>query len=43
MEIVAMPGEEVTDGECLDMIIFVLEELGMPVHEHIDKARTGEK
>lgn len=36
MEIIATPGEDITDGECLDQIIFILEELGMPIKEEID-------
>lgn len=39
MEIIALPGEEYTDGECLDSIISVLEELGMPIDEEIKKGR----
>lgn len=37
MKIIALPGEEYNDGECLDLIINVLEELGMPIHEEIKK------
>lgn len=40
MKTVAIPGEETTDGECLDMVIFILEELGMPVQQEINKARA---
>lgn len=39
MKIVATPGEEMNDGEVLDQIIFILEELGMPVREEISAAR----
>jgi len=39
MKIVATPGEEMNDGEVLDQIIFILEELGMPVQEEISAAR----
>ncbi len=39
MKAVSIPGEESTDGECIDIIIWILEELGMPVKEEIDKAR----
>ena len=27
MEIIATPGEDMNDGECIDQIIFILEEL----------------
>lgn len=37
MKIIALPGEEYSDGDCLDLIINVLEELGMPIHEEITK------
>jgi hypothetical protein len=40
MKAVATPGELANDGECLDEIIFILEELGMPVQEEINKARA---
>jgi len=40
MKAVATPGELATDGECLDEIIFILEELGMPVQQEINKARA---
>ena len=36
MEIIATPGEDMNDGECIDQIIFILEELGMPIKEEID-------
>lgn len=39
MKIIATPGEEMNDGEVLDQIIFILEELGMPVQEEISAAR----
>lgn len=39
MEIIALPGEEYNDGECLDLIINVLKELGMPIDEEINKGR----
>jgi len=39
MKIIATPGEEMNDGEILDQIIFILEELGMPVQEEISAAR----
>jgi len=36
MEIIATPGDDMSDGECIDQIIFILEELGMPIKEEID-------
>lgn len=39
MKIIALPGEQYTDGECLDLIIEVLKELGMPIDEEIDRQR----
>lgn len=39
MKIIATPGEEMNDGEVLDQIIFILEELGMPIKEEISAAR----
>lgn len=39
METVALPGELFTDGDCLDMIIHILEELGMPINEEINRVR----
>ncbi|MDA0753915.1 MAG: hypothetical protein O3A49_04490 [Candidatus Marinimicrobia bacterium] len=36
MKIIATPGEDMNDGECIDQIIFILEELGMPIKEEID-------
>lgn len=35
MEIISMPGEIYSDGDCLDMIINVLEEAGLPIKEEI--------
>jgi len=35
MEIISMPGEIYSDGDCLDMIIHVLEEAGLPIKEEI--------
>jgi len=35
MEIISMPGEIYSDGDCLDMIIHVLEEVGLPIKEEI--------
>jgi len=37
MEIVSMPGEIYSDGDCLDMIINVLEEAGLPVKEEMKR------
>jgi len=37
MNIIATPGEDMTDGECIDQVIFILEELGMPIKEKIDE------
>lgn len=37
MNIIATPGEDMTDGECIDQIVFILEELGMPIKEKIDE------
>jgi len=37
MEIVSMPGEIYSDGDCLDMIIHVLEEVGLPVKQEITR------
>lgn len=37
MEIVSLPGELYSDGDCLDMIIHVLEEIGLPVNEEISR------
>lgn len=37
MEIVSMPGEMCSDGDCLDMIINVLEEVGLPVKEEMKR------
>lgn len=39
MKIIALPGEEYSDGDCLDLIINVLEELGMPIHEEIENSK----
>lgn len=39
MEIVSIPGEISNDGECLDMIISLLEELGLPVKQEIERMR----
>ena len=39
MEIVSIPGEISNDGECLDMIIALLEELGLPVKQEIERMR----
>lgn len=39
MEIVSIPGEISNDGECLDMIIALLEELGLPVQQEIERMR----
>lgn len=39
MEIVSLPGELYTDGDCLDMIINVLEEVGLPVEQEITRMR----
>ena len=37
MNIISTPGEDMTDGECIDQVIFILEELGMPIKEKIDE------
>lgn len=37
MEIISMPGEIYSDGDCLDMIIHVLEEVGLPIQEEITR------
>jgi len=37
INIIATPGEDMTDGECIDQVIFILEELGMPIKEKIDE------
>lgn len=37
MEIVSIPGELANDGDCLDMIISILEELGLPVKQEMDR------
>lgn len=37
MEIVSLPGELYSDGDCLDMIIHVLQEIGLPVNEEISR------
>lgn len=37
MEIVSLPGEICNDGECLDMIIHLLDEMGLPVKQEIDR------
>lgn len=39
MKVIALPGEQYTDGECLDLIIEVLKELGLPIDEEIDRQR----
>lgn len=39
METVALPGELFNDGECIDMIIQILEEVGMPVKDEIARVR----
>ena len=39
MEIVSIPGEISNDGECLDMIITLLEEVGLPVKQEIERMR----
>ena len=37
MEIVSLPGELYSDGDCLDLIINVLKDLGLPVMEEITR------
>lgn len=37
MEIVCLPSDQYSDGECLDMIIDVLDQIGMPIKEEISK------